>query len=84
MTAPTHQDRARGMRAVLAKLRNDELSTQFVLDEATTPDDVDRLTRALVDMFGEFMRSALADPHRYAANWVAAEMLKDRNGRTTP
>ena len=79
--------RARAMRAVLAKLRNDELSTQFVLDEAATPDDVDRLIRAFVDMFSEFMRSTLPDPHHYAANWIAVEMVKDRqdrNGRTTP
>lgn len=81
MPHPTHHDRARAIRAVLAKLRNDGLSLRFVLDEAHTPDQRDQLTRALIDMFAEFMRAKLPDPHRHAANWIATEMINDRQDR---
>lgn len=73
---PTHQDRARAMRAVLSKLRNDGTGLQYVLDEADTPDQLDQLTRALIDMFSEFMRAKHRDPHHYATSWIASELIK--------
>ncbi|BBY60223.1 recombinase family protein [Mycolicibacterium sarraceniae] len=74
---PTNKDRARAMRAVMAMLHNDGTTLRFVIDEARTPEEIDRLFLALIDMFAAFMRRKLKDPHGYAASWIAHELMQD-------
>lgn len=73
--APTHQDRARAMRSVLAMLRNDGHALKYIAMEINDdPRDVDRLLWAVTDMFAAFMRRHTTDPHRHAAAWIEHEL----------
>lgn len=71
---PSHCDRARAMRTVLAALSEDFDAVTAAAVEATTERSIDRLLLALCDCLGIFLTSHTPDPVTYAMGWLAVEL----------
>ena len=69
---PSHVERARAMRTVLAALTEDFDAVNAAASEATTERSVDRLLLALCDCLGIFLTSHTPDAVTYTIGWLAA------------
>ena len=71
---PSHVERARAMRAVLAALTSDYAAVTAAASEATTERSVDRLLLALCDCLGIFLMTHTPDAVTYCIGWLAVEL----------
>jgi hypothetical protein len=71
---PSHVERARAMRAVLAALTEDFDAVTAAAHESTTERSVDRLLLAICDCLGIFLTSHSPDAVVYTIGWLAVEL----------
>lgn len=71
---PSHVERARAMRTVLAALTSDFDAVTAAAAEASTARSIDRLLLALCDCAGIFLTSHTPDAVTYTSGWLALEL----------